>query len=102
VNLDPDSWYAREFGERAGMRIRAAVLLGDGTWITADSTYPPRTTTWFTRLLRNLAIVDGVMLVLLFFAVRLQPNRCRYSRRRRRSSAATSTGHRFRKPERSN
>ncbi len=71
VNLNPDSWYAREFGERAGMRIHAAVLLGDGTWITAESTNPPRTTRWFARLLRNLAIVDGVMLVLLFFAVRL-------------------------------
>ncbi len=46
-------------------------MLGDGTWITAESTNPPRATTWFTRLLRNLAIVDGVMLVLLFFAVRL-------------------------------
>jgi signal transduction histidine kinase len=53
------------------MRIDAAVMLGDGTWITAESTNPPRATTWFTRLLRNLAIVDGVMLVLLFFAVRL-------------------------------
>ena len=71
VNLDPDSWYARYFGERAGIRIDAAVMLGDGTWITAESTNPPRATTWFTRLLRNLAIVDGVMLVLLFFAVRL-------------------------------
>lgn len=71
VNLNPESWYAREFGERAGMRIDAAVLLGDGTWITAESTNPPRATSWFTRLLRNLAIVDGVMLVLLFFAVRL-------------------------------
>jgi len=71
VNLNPESWYAREFGERAGMRIDAAVMLGDGTWITAESTNPPRATTWFTRLLRNLAIVDGVMLVLLFFAVRL-------------------------------
>jgi signal transduction histidine kinase len=71
VNLNPDSWYARYFGERAGLRIDAAVMLGDGTWITAESTNPPRATTWFTRLLRNLAIVDGVMLVLLFFAVRL-------------------------------
>jgi signal transduction histidine kinase len=71
VNLNPESWYARYFEERAGMRIHAAVMLGDGTWITAESTYPPRATTWFTRLLRNLAIVDGVMLVLLFFAVRL-------------------------------
>lgn len=71
VNLNPKSWYAREFRERAGLRIQAAVLLGDGTWITAESTNPPRTTRWFARLLRNLAIVDGVMLVLLFFAVRL-------------------------------
>jgi len=71
VNLNPESWYAREFGERAGIRIHAAVLLGDGTWITAESTNPPRATSWFTRLLRNLAIVDGVMLVLLYFAVRL-------------------------------
>jgi len=71
VHLNPDSWYARYFGERAGIRIDAAVMLGDGTWITAESTNPPRATTWFTRLLRNLAIVDGVMLVLLFFAVRL-------------------------------
>jgi len=71
INLNPDSWYAREFGERAGIRIHAAVMLSDGNWVTADSTNPPRTTTWFTRLLRNLAIVDGVMLVLLFFAVRL-------------------------------
>ncbi|HYM86396.1 MAG TPA: hypothetical protein VET30_06625, partial [Pseudoxanthomonas sp.] len=71
VNLNPESWYAREFMERAGMRIHAAVLLRDGTWITAESINPPRATTWFTRLVRNLAIVDGVMLVLLFFAVRL-------------------------------
>ncbi|HYN27464.1 MAG TPA: ATP-binding protein [Burkholderiales bacterium] len=71
VNLNPESWYAREFMERAGMRIHAAVLLRDGTWIVAESTSPPRPTTWFTRLVRNLAIVDGVMLVLLFFAVRL-------------------------------
>ena len=71
VNLNPESWYAREFMERAGMRIHAAVLLRDGTWIIAESTSPPRPTTWFTRLVRNLAIVDGVMLVLFFFAVRL-------------------------------
>ena len=71
VSLDPDSWFVREFRERAGMRIQAAVELGDGSWITADSTNPPRSTRWFTRLLRNLAIVDGAMLVLLFFAVRL-------------------------------
>ena len=71
VHLNPESWYAREFGERAGIRVHAAVMLDDGTWVTAESTDPPRTTTWFTRLLRNLAIVDGVMLVLLFFAVRL-------------------------------
>ncbi len=71
VYLRPDSWYARQFGERAGMRIDAAILLGDGTWITVQSTNPPRTSSWFNRLLRNLAIVDGAMLVLLFFAVRL-------------------------------
>ena len=71
VNLNPDSWYAREFGERTGMRIHAVILLGDGTWITAQSTNPPRASSWFIRLLRNLAIVDGVMLVLLFFAARL-------------------------------
>ena len=71
VSLNPDSWYAREFAERAGMRIHAVVMLRDGSWVVADSTNPPRLTTWFTRLLRNLAIVDGVMLVLLFFAVRL-------------------------------
>ncbi len=71
VYFNPESWYAREFGERAGTRIHAAVLLGDGTWIDVDSTNPPRVTSWFTRLLRNLAIVDGVMLVLLFVAVRL-------------------------------
>jgi signal transduction histidine kinase len=71
VYLNPESWYAREIGERAGIRIQAGVMLDDGTWVTAESTDPPRTTTWFMRLARNLAIVDGVMLVLLFFAVRL-------------------------------
>ncbi|MGQ0579042.1 MAG: ATP-binding protein [Betaproteobacteria bacterium] len=71
VYLNPESWYARQFGERAGTRIQATVLLGDGTWIAVDSTNPPRASSWFTQLLRNLAIVDGVMLMLFFFAVRL-------------------------------
>jgi signal transduction histidine kinase len=71
VYLDPDSWYAREFGERPGTRIRAAVRLQDGTWITAESTEPARATTWFNRMLRSLLIVDAVMLVLVFVAVRL-------------------------------
>jgi signal transduction histidine kinase len=70
VYLEPDSWYAREFGERPGMRIRAAVRLQDGTWITADSTEPARATNFFTRMLRNLLIVDAAMLVLCFVAVR--------------------------------
>lgn len=70
VYLEPDSWYAREFGERPGMRIRAAVRLQDGTWITADSTEPARATNFFTRMLRNLLIVDAAMLVLCFIAVR--------------------------------
>lgn len=71
VYLQPDSWYAREFGERAGVRIHAAVRLQDGTWITADSTEPARPTNFFARMLRNLLIVDVAMLVLVFFAVRL-------------------------------
>ena len=70
VFLQPDSWYAREFGERPGVRIHAAVRLQDGTWITADSTEPARPTNFFTRMLRNLLIVDAVMLVLCFVAVR--------------------------------
>lgn len=70
VYLQPDSWYARNFGERAGMRIDAAVRLRDGTWITAQSTEPARATNFFTRMLRNLLIVDAAMLVLVFVAVR--------------------------------
>ena len=71
VYLRPDSWYAREFGERAGVQIDAAVRLKDGTWITANSTEPARRTSWFTRMLRNLLVVDAAMLVLIFIAVRL-------------------------------
>lgn len=71
VFIQPDSWYAREFGERPGVRIHAAVRLNDGTWITADSIEPARPTSWFTRMMRNLVIVDAAMLVLCFVAVRL-------------------------------
>jgi signal transduction histidine kinase len=71
VYLNPASWYAREFGERPGVRMLAAVLLNDGVWLTVESTDPPRTTQWITRMFRNLAIVDGVMVILCFFAVRL-------------------------------
>jgi signal transduction histidine kinase len=70
VYLEPDSWYAREFGERPGVRIRAAVRLRDGTWVMADSTEPARHTSFFTRMLRNILIVDIAMLVLCFIAVR--------------------------------
>jgi len=70
VYLEPDSWYAREFGERPGVRIHAAVRLQDGIWITADSTEPARPTNFFMRMIRNLLIVDAVMLVLCFVAVR--------------------------------
>ena len=71
VYLNPASWYAREFGERPGVRMIATVLLNDGVWITVESIDPPRTTQWITRMFRNLAIVDGVMVILCFFAVRL-------------------------------
>ena len=71
VYLNPSSWYAREFGERPGVRMVATVLLDDGVWITVESVDPPRTTQWVTRMFRNLAIVDGVMVLLCFFAVRL-------------------------------
>ena len=71
VYLNPDSWYAREFGERPGVRMYAAVLLNDGVWITVESIDPPRTTFWITRMFRNLAIVDSVMVILCFFAVRV-------------------------------
>jgi signal transduction histidine kinase len=70
VYLDPASWYARMLGERPGVRIRTAVHLNDGGWIAAESTEPPRATSWFIRMLRNLLIVDLAMLVLSFFAVR--------------------------------
>ena len=71
VHINPESWYAREFGERPGVRVFSTVLLSDGVWITVESTEPARVTQWVNRLLRNLAIVDGVMVVLCFFAVRL-------------------------------
>ncbi|MEO8158247.1 MAG: ATP-binding protein [Betaproteobacteria bacterium] len=71
VYLNPDSWYAREFGERPGVRMYATVLLGDGVWITIESIDPARATQWVIRMFRNLAIVDGVMVILCFFAVRL-------------------------------
>jgi signal transduction histidine kinase len=71
VYLNPDSWYAREFRERPGVRMYAAVLLNDGVWITVESTDPARPTSWVTRMFRNLAIIDGVMVILCFFAVRL-------------------------------
>ncbi|HVY05258.1 MAG TPA: ATP-binding protein [Burkholderiales bacterium] len=71
VYINPDSWYAREFGERPGVRVFATVLLSDGVWINIESVEPSRYTQWVQRLFRNLAIVDGVMVVLCFFAVRL-------------------------------
>ena len=71
VYLSPDSWYAREFVERPGVRMYATVLLNDGVWITVESTDPARATQWVMRMFRNLAIVDGVMVILCFFAVRL-------------------------------
>jgi signal transduction histidine kinase len=71
VYLKPDSWYAREFGERPGVRMYATVLLGDGVWIAVESIDPARETQWIIRMFRNLAIVDGAMVILCFFAVRL-------------------------------
>jgi len=71
VYLNPDSWYAREFGERPGVRMYATVLLTDGVWITVESIDPARTTQWVIRMFRNLAVIDGVMVILCFFAVRL-------------------------------
>jgi signal transduction histidine kinase len=71
VYLNADSWYAREFRERPGVRMHATVLLPDGVWITVESIDPARTTQWVIRMFRNLAIVDGVMVVLCFLAVRL-------------------------------
>jgi signal transduction histidine kinase len=71
VYLNPDSWYEREFVERPGVRMYATVLLNDGVWITVESIDPARATQWVIRMFRNLAIVDGVMVILCFFAVRL-------------------------------
>jgi len=71
VYLNPDSWYARELGERPGVRMVATVLLNDGVWMTVESIDPPRATRWVNRMFRNLAIVDSVMVILCFFAVRL-------------------------------
>ena len=71
VYLNPDSWYAREFGERPGVRMFSTVLLDDGVWITVDSIEPARAAFWVVRMFRNLAIVDGAMVILCFFAVRL-------------------------------
>ena len=71
VYLDPDSWTAREFRERPGVRMYATVLLNDGVWITVESIDPARATQWVIRMFRNLAIIDGVMVILCFFAVRL-------------------------------
>lgn len=71
VRLETESWFEREFRQRPGVSMRAAVWLGDGVAITAESMVPPRRTQWAMRLLRNLAIVDGVMILLCFVAVRL-------------------------------
>ena len=71
VYLNADSWYAREFRERPGVRMFATVLLPDGVWITVESIVPARASRWVIRMFRNLAIVDGVMVILCFFAVRL-------------------------------
>ena len=71
VYINPDSWFAREYRERPGVRMFATVLLNDGVWITVDSIEPARATHWVVRMFRNLAIVDGVMVILCFFAVRL-------------------------------
>ena len=71
VYLNAGSWYAREFRERPGVRMYATVLLPDGVWITVESIDPARATRWVVRMFRNLAIVDGVMVILCFVAVRL-------------------------------
>jgi signal transduction histidine kinase len=71
VYIHPESWYSREFGERPGVRVFATVLLSDGVWINVESVEPSRYTQWVQRLFRNLAIVDGVMVLLCFFAVKL-------------------------------
>ena len=71
VYLNAGSWYEREFRERPGVRMYATVLLPDGVWITVESIDPARATRWVVRMFRNLAIVDGVMVILCFVAVRL-------------------------------
>ena len=71
VHLDPDFRLVSRFGERSGVKIFAILLPGDGVSISVQSTIPARTSQWGRRLLRNLAIVDGVMVILCFFAVRL-------------------------------
>lgn len=71
VHQDTDSWFEREFRQRPGVSLQVAVGLRDGTAVTAESLAPPRQTQWVLRLLRNLAIVDGVMILLCFVAVRL-------------------------------
>lgn len=71
VRPETDSWVEREFSQRPGVHLEVAVGLRDGSAVTAASLAPPRQSQWVWRLLRNLAIVDGVMILLCFFAVRL-------------------------------
>jgi signal transduction histidine kinase len=71
IYQQPDSWLSSELRERPGVRIRAAVELGRGQWIEAESIHPARDSRWFFRLVQNLIIVDCAMLLLAFFAVRL-------------------------------
>ena len=71
VHQDTNSWFEREFRQRPGVSLQVSIGLRDGTAVTAESLAPPRQTQWVLRLLRNLAIVDGVMILLCFFAVRL-------------------------------
>lgn len=71
VRRDTDSWVEREFKQRPGVHLEVAVGLRDGTAVVASSLAPPRQTQWVMRLLRNLAIIDGVMILLCFVAVRL-------------------------------
>jgi hypothetical protein len=96
VYLNGTSWYSREFGERPGVRMYATVLLPDGVWITVDSVDPARTTQWIVRMFRNLAIVDGVMVILCFFAVRLVTRPLSVLASAAEPSAATSTDRRCR------
>ncbi len=71
VHFDPDYRLMSRFSERSGVKIFAILLPGDGVSISVQSTIPARASQWGRRLLRNLAIVDGVMVILCFFAVRL-------------------------------